>query len=794
MNTHRLAFVLASSFTLPWIAGCHDGGGGGSSTSPATTPLGNLVVSTRDNVLLTIDAGRPNVVESSQTITGLAPGESLTGLDYRPSTGELYGLGTTSRLYRIDPTTGVASAVAAGPTVPPIVARVVGFDTDPAADEMLVLTEADRNARIDPSDGTFVSGSATLSYAKDDPNFGVDPNVVGAAYGSTIPGASPSTCYAIDVATQSLVRIGDEGGQPLGTSSGELHTVGPLGLDVTGLVGFDITAAGAGILCASPALDAPSQLLRVDLATGAATVLGEIGTAEPVRALAVRPPASPRVFALTTNDQLVTFRPGRPDALLSTRAITGLPSSEDLLAIDFRPADGRIYAIGRSGRAWRIEPATAAATALPLTPLPVDAGVLAFDVDPAADVGRVATSVGQTLRFSLASGAIIDADVPLAYAAFDPGAGVAPVIAAWAHTDPRFGASETTLFALDTGRDALVRVGSVGGSPVPPESGELVTLGDLGVDVTDVAGLDLDVAGAAYAVVQVVGASASTFVGLDLATGEPRDLGPIGAGLLVRDLAIEIPSSPRFVAIDANGALVTFAAGDPLAVSAARPITGLESGELVETLDYRASTGQLLGFTTLDRVVSIDVALATAGAIGVAVEGAGSSARVTLECDPVAETLRVVGDDATNRRFDIALGTLASTDTALAYAADDEHFGLAPTIVALAHDRSWIGSGTTTLFGIDAVLGTLVRIGSEGGAPDAPASGVLRTIGHLGAATSGLTGFDVAQDGVAWATLTDAVPAQSRLVRIDLAKGHATTVGTIGGAPIVDVAVVPFGL
>lgn len=792
MNSHRLALPLALSFALPFAAGCHDSGGGGGGTPAATALLGNLVVSTRDNVLLTLDAGRPGVVESSQAISGLAPGETLTGLDYRPSTGELYGLGTTSRLYRIDAATGAAVAVGNAPTTPPIVARVVGFDADPVADEMLVLTEADRNARIDPSDGTFISGSATLAYAAGDVNFGADPNVVGAAYGSTVAGAA--TCYAIDVATQSLVRIGDEGGAPLGTASGELHTIGALGLEVTGLVGFDITATGAGILCASPALDAPSQLLRVDLTTGAATLLGEIGAAGPARALAVRPPAAPRVFALTTNDELVTFRPGRPEALLATRPITGLPSSEDLLAIDFRPADGRIYAVGSSGRAWRIEPATAVATSLSTTPLPIASGALAFDVDPVADVGRVATLAGQCLRFSLVNGAPVAADAPLAYATFDPGVGDVPHIAAWAHTDARFGATQTTLFALDTARDALVRIGSEGGAPVPAESGELVTIGELGVDLTDVAGFDVDVAGGAYAVVQVAGASSSTFVGIDLSTGEPRDLGPIGAGLLVRDLAIEIPSSPRFVAIDANGALVTFAAGDPLAVSTPRPITGLESGELVETLDYRASTGQLFGFTTRDRIVFVDVTNASATAIGAAVEGSGSSARLALECDPVAETLRVVGDDATNRTFDIALGTLATTDTPLAYAEDDVHFGLAPTIVAIAHDRSWIGSGATTLYGIDAALGTLVRIGAANGAADGPASGVLTTIGHLEQLASSPSSFDIAQDGVAWATLIAAGETQSRLVRIDLAKGHATVVGTIGGAAITDAAVVPFGL
>ena len=41
--------------------------------------------------------------------------EALLGIDMRPATGELYGLGSTSRLYRVDPDTGVATAVGTGP-------------------------------------------------------------------------------------------------------------------------------------------------------------------------------------------------------------------------------------------------------------------------------------------------------------------------------------------------------------------------------------------------------------------------------------------------------------------------------------------------------------------------------------------------------------------------------------------------------------------------------------------------------------------------------------------------------
>jgi hypothetical protein len=40
----------------------------------------------------------PNLVP----ITGLQPSESIVGIDFRPATGQLFGVGSTSRLYVID--------------------------------------------------------------------------------------------------------------------------------------------------------------------------------------------------------------------------------------------------------------------------------------------------------------------------------------------------------------------------------------------------------------------------------------------------------------------------------------------------------------------------------------------------------------------------------------------------------------------------------------------------------------------------------------------------------------------
>ena len=63
--------------------------------------------------LVTFDSATPGTIASSVAITGLQAGETLLGIDRRPANGLLYGLGSTSRLYTINTTTGLATAVGA---------------------------------------------------------------------------------------------------------------------------------------------------------------------------------------------------------------------------------------------------------------------------------------------------------------------------------------------------------------------------------------------------------------------------------------------------------------------------------------------------------------------------------------------------------------------------------------------------------------------------------------------------------------------------------------------------------
>jgi Domain of unknown function (DUF4394) len=78
----------------------------------ATDNQGNLV---------SFSADHTRRLDSSTPITGLGTGATLWGIDFRPATGELYGVGSDSIVYRVSPVTG--KAVAEGPAFTPIAQR-----------------------------------------------------------------------------------------------------------------------------------------------------------------------------------------------------------------------------------------------------------------------------------------------------------------------------------------------------------------------------------------------------------------------------------------------------------------------------------------------------------------------------------------------------------------------------------------------------------------------------------------------------------------------------------------------
>ena len=153
-------------------------------------------------------------------VTGLIFGETLAGIDQRPATGEIVALTSLNRVMRLDPQDGaMTNPGAMGGTFGATASA--GWDVNPSADRLRAVNPANDNARFNPVTFTFVQDDTDLAYIATDPNVGVDPNVVAAAYDrNDNNGATASTLFAIDSTLNNLVRQGAIDGNAVDTAGG----------------------------------------------------------------------------------------------------------------------------------------------------------------------------------------------------------------------------------------------------------------------------------------------------------------------------------------------------------------------------------------------------------------------------------------------------------------------------------------------------------------------------------------------------------------------------------------------
>src|SRR3954471_4014425 len=146
-------------------------------------------------------------------VTGLQVGETLVGIDLRPATGVLYGIGSTSRMYTINPILGTASQVGSAGAFT-LNGTAFGTDFNPVPDRIRQVSNTEQNLRLNPNDGTLTATDTALNPAG---------NLVGVAYSNNFPGATTTTLFGIDSAAGTVVSSANPNG-------GTFTTVGSLGL------------------------------------------------------------------------------------------------------------------------------------------------------------------------------------------------------------------------------------------------------------------------------------------------------------------------------------------------------------------------------------------------------------------------------------------------------------------------------------------------------------------------------------------------------------------------------------
>lgn len=231
--------------------------------------------------LISFDSSSPSNLLSGTNITGLQANETLVAIDFRPATGQLYGLGSSSRLYTINTGTGAATGVG-GQFSTLLNGFSFGFDFNPNIDRIRVVSEVNQNLVLNPITGAVQLVATNLAYVAADPNFGIDPNVVDSAYTNNVPNAASTQLYGIDTGRDILVTQAN--------NAGTLGTVGLLGIDASAAGGFDISGT-SGIAYAALLTSGSSQssLYTINLATGLAVPLGVIDGGIVVSAMTVAP-------------------------------------------------------------------------------------------------------------------------------------------------------------------------------------------------------------------------------------------------------------------------------------------------------------------------------------------------------------------------------------------------------------------------------------------------------------------------------------------------------------------------
>ncbi len=553
------------------------------------------------------------------------------------------------------------------------------------------------------------------------------------------------------------------------------------------------------------------------------------------------PAMAQTLFVLTTDGKLATTTVTNPSLLSTPLAITGVNAGDTLVAIDVRPQNQNLYALGVNATAdtaqlYLLSTVTGFAAPIGSAGGYVNAGgstvdfpATGWDIDfnPAVDRLRVVTSSGLSFRMNPNTGALVDGDLGGAagtVAGANPdgainGATTSVSAAAYTNNRPNNG-NITTLYTLDPTTNALFIQN-------PPNagtqtSGVTVTIFGVAVlDFTAVSGFDIapgvNAAASNAAVTSGVGygvlktASSSNLYQIDLTTAVATPLG----NLDVRSFAIS-PELGAAIALDSAGSsLIRFDPTTP-GTTTSVAISGVAAGEVLVGIDGRPQTGQTYGLgvnatANTATLYLIDPQSAACTAVGVAgqiafVDGSGNPVDLPdaatvgygMDFNPTVDRIRIVTGSGLNFRVNPntgapvdgdrggAAGTVAgvNTDGALSLS------GAASAADGAAYTNSYaqtLTGGVTTQYVLNATSNTLFI-------QTPPNAGTLTsalpvTLGGSPLDFTGLNGFDIPST-VAVTTSGTAAVGQGYMLttvggltgiyRLDLATGAATSIGAFG--------------
>ncbi|MBW4652691.1 MAG: DUF4394 domain-containing protein [Kaiparowitsia implicata GSE-PSE-MK54-09C] len=529
-----------------------------------------------DNSLIPFDISNPGNSGGAIALSGIADGETLVGIDFRPQNGQLYGLATNGsqvRLYLISTQTGIATPLTEAPVGfddTPITGTNFGFDFNPTVDRIRVVTETGLNFRLNPNTGELVDGNPDMMGSNPDGSVsGGTTSVSATAYTNSAPNVTATTQYTLDAGTNALfIQNPPNDGVQVPVAP---ITLNGAPLNFSAVNGFDIppnvmvaegNAPAMGQGFAVLTVDGTTSLYGIDLATGAAALMGPVGNgSNPGEGFAFQrnvTVANTDAIGVDGSNNLIRFSSADP-GVVATTAVSGLANGEQIVGVDFRQATGELFGLTTDGtggvRLIVIDPQTGAAN--PLTsefqqfsdgdgsPVPIMGDAFGFDFNPTVDRIRVVSDAGMNFRFNPNDGLLVDGDNGGAAGSMpgvNPDGAVSNgtmMVDATAYTNSFNGTMVTTQYTLDSASNRLF-IQNPPNAGVQTE-GIALTLDGAPLNFTAANGFDIPArtrTGEANDPVNGVGFAALTVEGvtslysINLATGVTRNLGAVGDGTM----------------------------------------------------------------------------------------------------------------------------------------------------------------------------------------------------------------------------------------------------------------------
>jgi Domain of unknown function (DUF4394) len=270
--TSATMVLLAMTFSVASVEaqrGCGRGGGGSSL---------EIVGLTNDQRLICFRENNAANASAIGEVEGLTGDTRLVGIDFRPATGELYGLGNAGGLYILDLRNGNAtfkSQLDMGLT-----GSSFDIDFNPTVDRLRVISNMGQNLRINVDTGA-VTVDTNLVYTE------AASGVTGAAYTNNDTDAGTgTTLFGIDSTLDQVVIQAPP-------NAGALNLTGKLGLDASADIGFDIytriNGGSTGDVQAFASLISGdrTRLYKINLLTGKATSRGAFRSRDHVIDIAI---------------------------------------------------------------------------------------------------------------------------------------------------------------------------------------------------------------------------------------------------------------------------------------------------------------------------------------------------------------------------------------------------------------------------------------------------------------------------------------------------------------------------